>query len=279
MSKRNQVKVKDLLEQLDKKIEGIKSSDEMKEVLSFYSQFHDYSHNNKLLILLQFPDATRVAGYRQWQKLGRQVKKGERGIRILAPFTYLKKKKERDEETGQIIEKKTRGIYFRPVAVFDISQTEGEAVPELDVSLEDNFSQLLTPLKGFCREQGIEVKFTRLKKRIHGLSRGGEIAINNRYNSTEQAVTLVHELAHELLHAKKECRKLSREVREMEAEAVAFVVMHHYQRQIKSERYLALYKKSYDLKKSLSRISRVAGDIISYTRTWFREEAPLTAAV
>lgn len=88
-----------------------------------------------------------------------------------------------------------------------------------------------------------------------------------------------HELAHELLHGKDERKKLSKEIKEMEAEAIAFVVMDHYHIELKSDKYLALYKESYDLKKSLERINKVSSEFIEFVDYWFKEKEKIKKAM
>jgi antirestriction protein ArdC len=252
-------KVQDLLKQLNDKIESIQSSEEFKNLLSFYGKFHNYSYNNVILIYLQKPDATKIAGYRQWQKkFKRHVKKGEKAISILAPLIYKKKKE--DSETGEL--KEVTETYFKPVSVFDISQTEGEPVPEIDISIEDNRGELLNTLEKFVAENNIKLKYKELSKGKSGYSVGGGIVINTSLNDTEKASVLAHELGHELLHQGQ--RNTSKEVEELEAESIAYVVFEHFGVKLKSDKYLALYKKEYDIKDSLNRISSVANKIIEF---------------
>ena len=100
------VKTSELLKELDERIDNVQSSEEFKEVLEFFSKFHNYSYHNSILIMLQKPDATLVSGYRQWKKkFNRHVKKGEKGIAILAPFTYKKKKSDVDSNLNSDDEK------------------------------------------------------------------------------------------------------------------------------------------------------------------------------
>lgn len=274
------VKTKELLEKLDKKIDQVKNSKEFKEMLQFFAKFHKYSYQNTILIQLQKPDATYVAGYRQWQKkFNRHVKKGEKGIAILAPFTYKKKVTEKEKienENGELVEREVektiKKIYYKPVYVFDISQTEGEPVPTMDISIADNCSEILKPLREFTLRQGIKLNFKPLSEGLYGYSAGGKIVIDSQANETEKASILIHELAHELLHDRAVKEKLTKEVKEMEAEAIAYVVMYHFGIEIKSDKYLALYKKSYDLKESLERINKVSSRIISFCELWFKEE-------
>lgn len=276
MSRKN---TQELLQELDERIDLVKDSEEFKEMLKFFSRFHNYSYQNTILIQMQRPGATYVAGYKQCQdKFNRYVKKGEKGIAILAPYTYKKKVTEVKEvvlTTGEIqeeeVEKTIRKTYFKPVYVFDLTQTEGEPLPTLDIGIEDSYGELIKPLRKFTLNQGISLEFEGLSEGLNGYSKGGKIVIDDKGNNTEKASILVHELGHELLHDKDERLKLSKEIKEMEAEAVAFVVMDHYGVEIKSDKYLALYKKSYDLNESLSRIKGLSSRIISYCDRWFRE--------
>jgi len=259
------VKTSELLKELDERIDKVQSSKEFKEVLDFFSKFHNYSYHNSILIMMQNPAATLVAGYMQWKKkFNRHVKKGEKGIAILAPFTYKKKKSDVDSNLNSD-EKEVTKTYFRPVYVFDVSQTEGEPLPQMDLSVENTNSALFEPLKGYAVSKGIKVKFKSLREALDGYSEGGKIVINTNANQTEKASILAHETAHELLHfSGNKDLKLTKEILEMEAEAVAFVVMNYFGVEIKSDKYLALYKKSYDLMQSLKRISDISSAMIDY---------------
>jgi antirestriction protein ArdC len=262
----SKTKTKQLLECLNNRIDSVKKSAEFKEMLQFLGKFHNYSYQNSILIQLQKPDATYVAGYKQWQeKFNRHVKKGEKAISILAPFTYKKKITDQKKIDGQLkeVEKEVKRMYFRPVNVFDVSQTEGDPLPDLDISVADDYSRLYNPLAQYTEFKEIILTLKRLPEALKGYSRGGEIVLNKILNQTEKAGVLVHELGHELLH-KDGSSELSKEVKEMEAEAAAFVVMDYYGVDIKSDKYLALYKKSYDLKQSLKRIDNFASEIINF---------------
>jgi antirestriction protein ArdC len=262
----SKTKTKKLLKRLNNRIDSVKKSAEFKEMLQFLGKFHNYSYQNSILIQLQKPDATYVAGYKQWQKkFNRHVKKGEKAISILAPFTYKKKITEEKKVSGQLkeVEKEVKRMYFRPVNVFDVSQTEGDPLPKFDISVADDYSRLYSILAEYTEFKKIILTLKMLPEALKGYSRGGEIVLNKILNQTEKAGVLVHELGHELLHQKDES-ELSKEVKEMEAEATAFVVMDHYGLDIKSDKYLALYKESYDLKQSLKRIDNLSSEIINY---------------
>ena len=223
---------KELLKDLDKRIEKVQNSKQFKKILESFSKFHNYSYQNNILIHMQKPNATFVAGYKQWEdKFNRHVKKGENGIAILAPYTYKKKetKIKTVEIDGEFVEKEVeetvKKTYFKTVYVFDVSQTKGEQLPTIDTSLENKKSDLLKLLKKFSYTEEIKVKTKTLSGTLKGYSDGGKIVLNNNTNNTEKASILVHELAHELLHNKEDRSKLNKEVKEMEAEAVSFIVM------------------------------------------------------
>src|SRR6056297_2559908 len=169
--KMSKKKIKELLEELEERIEKVQSSEEFKEYLQFFSRFHDYSYRNILLIKMQKPDARLVAGYKQWQnKFNRYVKKGEEGIMILAPYKYKKKVTELKKEVNEgnviekEIEKEKQFVSFKPVYVFDVSQTEGEPVPALDTSIEESNIDMLDSLVKMANNLKIGVKFKSLRK-------------------------------------------------------------------------------------------------------------------
>ncbi|ADQ13571.1 ArdC-like ssDNA-binding domain-containing protein [Halanaerobium hydrogeniformans] len=261
------IKTKELLSRLNQKIDSVQNSDEFKKILKTLSKFHNYSYQNSILIRQQNPEATLVAGFKQWQNnFDRHVKKGEKAIAILAPFTYKKTVTEEKEVKGGIkeVEKEVKRMYFRPVYVFDVSQTEGKPLPRIDITVKDSNDKLLLPLKKFLQSKEISLEIKELKRGLKGYSKGGKIVVDKKLNDTEKAGVIVHETAHELLHDKGSRKKMSKEIKEMEAEAAAFIVMEHYGVEIKSDKYLALYKKSYDLNQSLKRISKIASEIIGF---------------
>src|SRR6056297_1478890 len=177
--KMSKKKVKELLEELEERIEKVQSSEEFKEYLEFFSRFHNYSYRNILLIKMQKPDARLVAGYKQWQeKFNRYVKKGEEGIMILAPYKYKKKVTELKKELvdgnfiEKEIEKEKQFVSFRPVYVFDVSQTEGEPVPSLDINIKDDNLDILDSLIKMANKLNIEVEFKLLREGLKGTSKG-----------------------------------------------------------------------------------------------------------
>jgi antirestriction protein ArdC len=176
-----------------------------------------------LEIARQKPTATRVAGLYAWNQLGRKVKKGERGIRILAPIIGVKRKK--DEEAEKDITKQNTRVLvgFRNAYVFDVSQTEGAELPtmrEISGDVGENRDRLLK----FIERQGIDLVFTENIAPALGMSYGGRIAILPGQSEAEEFSTLVHEVAHEMLHKAERRTNTTKVVRETEAESVAFVI-------------------------------------------------------
>ena len=187
------------------------------------SRFHNYSFGNILEIARQKQDATRVAGLYAWNQLGRKVKKGERGIRILALIVGIKRKS--DEEAEKDITKQNTRVLvgFRNAYVFDVAQTEGVELPamrEVNGDVGENRGRLLT----FIKRQGIELVFTEKIAPALCMSYGGRIAVLPGQSEAEEFSTLVHELAHEMLHKAERRTTTTKTVKETEAEAIAFVV-------------------------------------------------------
>ena len=210
--------VQSLIEQLE-----TGHSDALTAYLNAMSRFHNYSFGNILEIARQKPDATKVAGFWKWKELGRSVKKGEKGIRILAPIIGVRRKK--DEEAQKDITKQNTAVLvgFRSAYVFDVSQTEGAELPALrDISgdVGENRDRLIA----FIERQGIELVFTERIAPALGMSYGGRIAILPGQSKVEEFSTLVHELAHEMLHKAERRTATTKVVRETEAEAIAFVI-------------------------------------------------------
>ncbi len=196
-------------------------SEALKRMLEVAARFHRYSFRNQLLISMQRPDATHVAGFHAWRKLGRFVKKGEKGIVIIAPIIG---KKRDDRRAIEEASDEGKGIFgFRGVYVFDVKSTEGEPLAQIDEVQGDPASHL-DALKRFAGQQSITVEYRDELDGAQGLSVGGSILILTGLGAAEEFATLAHELAHELLHRNKETRRESKTVRETEAEAVAFVV-------------------------------------------------------
>jgi hypothetical protein len=210
--------VQSLIEQLE-----AGHSDALTAYLDAMGHFHSYSFGNVLEIARQRPTATKVAGMYAWNQLGRRVKKGEKGIRILAPIIGIKRK--RDEEAEKDITKQNTRVLvgFRNAYVFDVEQTEGVELPamrEVYGDVGENHDRLVS----FIDRQGIELVYTEKIAPALGMSYGGRIAILPGQSKAETFATLLHELAHEMLHKAERRTTTTKVVRETEAEAIAFVV-------------------------------------------------------
>lgn len=189
------------------------------QYLTAMSRFHRYSWNNVLLISLQRAAATHVAGFQTWRKFGRYVRKGEKGIVILAPLIG----KKRSEEDSECEEKHLFG--FRAAYVFDVSQTEGVPLPEF-ATVQGAPTEHAARLKAFATEQGISLDYSDNIRPALGVSRGGAITLACGLSPAQEFSTLAHELAHEKLHRTERRTQTTKTIRETEAEAVAFIVCH-----------------------------------------------------
>ena len=214
-----------LRENVDFLIEQLEAgrSDALTSYLMAMSHFHNYSFGNILQIARQKPDATHVAGLYAWNQFGRRVKKGEKGIQILAPMLGVKRKK--DAEAEQDITKQNVPVLvgFRAVYVFDVSQTEGKELPGMD-GVKGEVGEHRDRLIDFITTQGIELEFNEHIAPAMGMSYGGKIVLLPGQSKAEEFATLVHELAHEMLHKAERRTQTTKTVRETEAEAIAFVV-------------------------------------------------------
>lgn len=242
-------------------------SEAMTRYLDMLSRFHKYSFGNVMMILAQFPSATRCAGFQAWRSLGRYVKKGEKGIAIFAPMMLkLRESGGAGEASGDDTASTDvkRVLRFRVVHVFDISQTEGESLPE-PVRVGGDPGACITRLEQFIASKNITVEFVESLGGAEGVSLGGRIQVLNRLSPAERFSTLVHECAHERLH-RGEDRPATKTVRETEAEAVAFVVCRAIglDTGTASSDYIALYQgDTATLTASLDRIQKTAAEIIA----------------
>lgn len=219
-------KLNETHDRLVKAVESLTSGDEWRNMLDVAKKFHSYSPNNVWLIMAQRPEATRVAGFHTWRKLGRSVKAGEHGIAILAPCVYRARPLEAgEEEQRREPARVLRG--FRVVHVFDVEQTVGEPLDDLaPVPLEGDAPAVLWDrlaaqvaasgfhvLRGDCRPANATTHF---------LAR--TVVVRPDLSPAQACKSLAHELAHVLLHDGSEYAKCCRGVVEVEAESVAYLV-------------------------------------------------------
>jgi hypothetical protein len=244
--------IKEHLEDLAKATDKARVSDEMVRYLEFCAKFHQYSPSNIWLILMAKPDASHIAGYNAWKKVGRFVKRGEKGIAILAPMLY---REDTDDEDSQ---KVLRG--FRIVHVFDLAQTDGQPLPEApNWKSPEKHNELQKKLIEFAVSNGIKVTIEPISGETQGISMGGRIILSPEAGTK----TLIHELAHELLH-QVENNVLSKAEKELEAESVAFVVCKYLGfKNLSSPNYLALHNLQGDMMFAhFQRISNLAHRLI-----------------
>lgn len=262
--KRDELKkaAREALEKLIRDVEaGI--SETLKQYLKAMGRFHRYSVGNAILIGLQRPNATHVAGFRAWQQLGRHVKEGEHGIAIMAPIVYCRKGRDNaDQESHEDPDNEVVST-FKTAHVFDITQTEGRPLPEFAKAQGDPGSYL-ERLERFVAGRGIKLERGDLRI-AEGVSIGGTILLKASLAPAEEFSVMVHELAHEMLHQDAANRPKDKTVREAEAEAVAYVVCQGIglDANTASSDYIQLYdgdKKT--LMASLERIQRTAGEIL-----------------
>ena len=179
------------------------------------------------------PGATRVAGIYAWNQLGRRVKRGEKGIMILAPMVGRKRNKRQEQSESDAEQadakstdrtgSKVQSVGFRPVYVWDVLQTEGKDLPQLD-EVTGNPDEQLPRLIEFVQAQGIKLEYSEKIAPARGLSYGGLIQLLPNMTAAEEFSTLVHELAHEMIHKTERRALTNKTVKETEAESVAFVV-------------------------------------------------------
>lgn len=283
-------KVKEITDQLEQGIQDLFESEKYMSWLRTMSKFHDYSLNNTLLIAFQRPDATLVAGYTAWQKqFGRQVQKGEKAIKILAPAPYKEKVEiekldpvtktpiySDDGKPIMEVQEVTRPA-FKVVSVFDVSQTEGREIPSLGVDeLSGEVREYEMFFEALKRSCPVPMEFENIEGSAKGYYHQMEqrIAIREGMSQVQTIKTAIHEMAHQRLHAvdpldeKSEIINQTRSSKEVEAESVAYTVCQHYG--IETSDYSFAYvagwshgKETPELKASLNTIRKTANEMIT----------------
>ena len=289
-AKTEKQKVQEITEKLEQGIKELFESEKYKTYLNTMSKFHNYSFNNTMLIAMQKPDATLVAGFKAWQKnFDRHVKKGEKGIRILAPAPYkIKEEQEKlDPVTGEIMldkngmpiteEVEIKIPAFRVVPVFDVSQTDGKELPDIGVnelsgSVEDyeDFMQALTEVSP------VPITYEDIDGDAKGYfhTTDHRIAIQEGMSQSQTVKTAIHEVAHAKLHDREQNQDIDavlekeRNTKEVEAESVAYTVCQHFGIDTSdySFGYIAGWSSDQDmkeLKSSLDTIRKTASELIT----------------
>lgn len=232
-------KLKEITDKLEQGIQDLFDSEKYTSYLKTMAKFHNYSFRNTLLIVMQNPQASYVAGYGAWQtKFKRQVRKGEKGIKIFAPAPYKKTVEEKtfDKDGNAHIEEKEIVVpAFKLTTVFDISQTDGEDLPMLGtdrlVGNVSDYGKFFETLKNISP---VPISFEDIQGGANGYYHQIEkrIAVQENMSEVQTVKTAVHEIAHAKLHAipenKDEAVKIDRRTREVQAESVAYTVCQHF---------------------------------------------------
>ncbi len=217
--------IREITEKLEQGVKEVFSSDRYMEFLRFMSRFTNYSVNNMILIMMQRPEASLVAGYKAWQtRFNRQVRKGEKGITILAPCPHRKDIEDEDGNTKEV-----SWTTFRAIKVFDISQTDGEDIPtgcvEMLTGDVDSYDALIEKL---ITASPVPVGFEDIAGGANGFYSQAEkrIAVQAGMSQQQTVKTLIHELSHAVLHDREtgQEKETDRETREVQAESVAYTV-------------------------------------------------------
>ncbi len=245
---------KDALDELATELEAGRSK-RLTDYLATMARFPNYSLGNVILIATQRPDATLVAGFHAWKKLGRFVKKGEKGIGIVAPIIG---RKDTDNDGSPV-----KG--FRIVHVFAYESTDGQPLPEL-AKIGGDPGEATAKLKRLIQAKGIELCYVEELPGALGRSHGGKIEILPTLTPAQEFEVLAHELGHEMLHKRDTAESMPpRDVRELEAEAVAYAscVGIGLDARASSVDYIGLFQGSKEmLVQSLDRIQKVASEIL-----------------
>lgn len=274
-----------MAEKLEAGVKDVFQGDNYKAYLDFCARMPRYSINNQILIMMQKPDATMCQSFTGWKEMGRFVKKGEKGIRVMAPSPY-KIERERDkldgngkpilDADGEPIKEKVevKITAFKPVSTFDISQTEGEPVPTLGVDeLTGSVEGYETLMEAIKQASPVPISFENIETGAKGYFQVEEnrIVIQEGMSEAQTVKTALHEASHATLHNKEaqkaDSDKKSRCQKECEAESVAYVVCQHYG--VDTAEYSFPYvagwssdKEVPELKASLDTIRRAASELI-----------------
>ncbi|MDO5650167.1 MAG: ArdC-like ssDNA-binding domain-containing protein, partial [Gallicola sp.] len=255
MTQKKDIKLQEVEELLNTGLNNLYQEDNFKKYLKALSYFHQYSMSNSILISMQNPNATAVAGYTTWQKLKRQVNKGQQGIKIYAPV--FKKIKTIEVVDGQEVEKEKQFVSFRVVSVFDISQTSGEPLPKLEVSkLAGKVENYELFQDAFMKASPVPIIFENDVEHANGFYRIDlkEIVVKSSIEPLHKLSTTVHEMVHATLHSIDQQSTYenprTQQERELEAEGCSFVILNHYglDTSEKTFPYLASYAQGENLK-------------------------------
>ncbi len=303
-NKTNKERLKEITDGIEQGIKELFQSDRYRSYLSVMSRFHRYSVNNTMLIYLQRPNASLVAGFNKWEKqFGRHVKRGEHGITIIAPTPFKKKIEEvkldpdtqaplLDKEGKQIVEEKEISIpMFKPVKVFDVAQTYGKPLPVLAEALSGTVEQYEVFVEALRRSAQVPIFFKAIEPNTDGFFSPSEqsITIREGMGQVQTVCAMFHEIAHSKLHnyekqaeaaAEKDgaepVKKKDRNTEEVEAESISYAVCQYYgiETAENSFGYIATWSEGKELKElraSLETINRTASELITDIDRNFKE--------
>ena len=277
--------MEEITTKLEKGVKDVFTIDGYKDYLNFCAKLPRYSVNNQILIMLQRPDATMCQSFTNWKEMNRFVRKGEKGIRILAPAPYkMQKEQDKMDASGRpILDKDGEPVKetvevtinaFKPVSTFDISQTEGDPVPTVGVAeLTGSVEGYETLLEAIKEAVQVPISFEQIDSGAKGFYHLEEnrIVIQEGMSEAQTVKTLLHEASHHALHSREAMQasgeQKSKNQKETEAESVAYVVCQHYGIDTSdySFAYVATWsadKEVPELKASLDTIRRAASDLI-----------------
>ena len=300
----NKDRMREIVDSIENGIKELFESDKYRKYLATMSRFHRYSVNNTMLIYMQRPDATHVAGFNKWRdQFGRNVLKGEKGIRIIAPTPYKKKVEEikTDPETNAPIldadgkaiieEKEIRIPMFKVVSVFDVSQTAGKPLPQLAADLSGNVQQHEVFMEALRRASPVPMEIKPVARDTDGFFsiKAQSITIRAGMSEVQTVCAAVHEIAHAKLHDYEHMTELaddgetilvpgekSRNTEEVEAESISYAVCQYYGIETgeNSFGYIATWSKGKELKElraSLETINKTASELITDIDRYFAE--------
>ena len=300
----NKDRMREIVDSIENGIKELFESDKYRQYLSTMSRFHRYSVNNTMLIYMQRPDATHVAGFNKWRdQLGRNVLKGEKGIRIIAPTPYKKKVEEikTDPETNAPIldadgkaiieEREIRIPMFKVVSVFDVSQTSGKPLPQLAADLSGNVQQYEVFMEALRRASPVPMEIKPVARDTDGFFsiKAQSITIRAGMSEVQTVCAAVHEIAHAKLHDYEHMTELaddgetilvpgekSRNTEEVEAESISYAVCQYYGIETgeNSFGYIATWSQGKELKElraSLETINKTASELITDIDRHFAE--------
>ena len=280
----NKERLKDITDSIERGIQDLFQSDKYAQYLRTMSRFHKYSVNNTMLIYMQKPDATLVAGFNKWRdQFERNVMKGEKGIKIIAPTPFKKKIEEQklDPDTmlplldadGKVImeEKEIKIPMFKPVTVFDVSQTQGKPLPQLASDLQGNVQNYEVFMEALRRASPVPIDFKPIRDGSDGFFSldNQSITIREGMSEVQTVSAVVHEIAHSKLHNNVgDEQQKDRNTEEVEAESISFADCAYYGIATgeNSFGYIAAWSKGKELKElreSLETINKTSSELIT----------------